>query len=132
MKQEERIFTRNEANEMLPRLRPLLVELRVKWLRMQELNPEIQKLRDKVSMDAYSPYGVEYVELVSHLRLLMEQIRNMGVLVKDVDKGLCDFPYRMNDRIVYLCWQMEEESINYWHEIEAGFTGRESLGNEEH
>ncbi len=127
MEQEERIFTRDEANEMLPRLRPLLAELRGEWLRVQELSPEIQKLREKVSMDAYSPHGVEYVELVSRLTVLMEQIRDMGVVVKDVDKGLCDFPYRMNDRIVYLCWQMGEDSIEYWHDIEAGFAGREPL-----
>ena len=131
MEQEGRIFTRDGANAMLARLRPLLTELRGEWLRIQELKPEIQKLREKVSMDAYSPHGVEYVELVSRLRVLMEQIRDMGVLVKDVDKGLCDFPYRMNDRIVYLCWQMGEDSIDYWHDIEAGFGGREPLCDED-
>jgi hypothetical protein len=131
MEQEERIFSRDEANQMLPRLRPLLAELRGEWLRIQELNPEIQKLREKISMDAYSPHGVEYVELVSRLTLLMEQIRDLGVFVKDVDKGLCDFPYRMKDRIVYLCWQVGEDSIEYWHDIEAGFAGREPLRDED-
>ncbi len=131
MEQEERIFTRNESNAMLQRLRPLLTELRGEWLRIQELSPEIQKLREKVSMDAYSPHGVEYVELVSRLRVLMEQIRDMGVLVKDIDKGLCDFPYRMNDRVVYLCWQMGEDSIDYWHDIGAGFADRGPLCDED-
>lgn len=127
MRSEERIFTRDEANEMLPQLRSLLTELRRKWLRMQELNPEIEKLRERASMDAYSPHGVEYVELVSGLTSLMEEIRDMGVLVKDIQKGLCDFPYLMNERIVYLCWHMDEDSIEYWHDIQGGFSGREPL-----
>jgi hypothetical protein len=51
----------------------------------------------------------------------------MGVLVKDLDKGLCDFPCLRQDRVVYLCWHLGEDSIQYWHEIEAGFAGREPL-----
>ena len=132
MENEERIFTRSEVNEMLPSLRPLLSELRVAWLRIQELNPEIQKLKEKALMDAYSPHGVEYVESVSKAAALMEQIHEMGVLVKDVEKGLCDFPYRKEGRIVYLCWQMGEESVQHWHDIETGFSGREPLANEDH
>ena len=132
MENEERIFTRSEVNEMLPSLRPLLSELRVAWLRIQELNPEIQKLKEKALMDAYSPHGVEYVESVSQAAALMEQIHGMGVIVKDVEKGLCDFPYRKEGRIVYLCWQMGEESVEHWHAIETGFAGREPLANEDH
>ncbi len=68
-----------------------------------------------------------YVESVSHLMFLINQIKEMGVLLKDVDKGLCDFPYMRQGRVVYLCWQMGEDSIQYWHDIETGFAGREPL-----
>ena len=61
------------------------------------------------------------------MMLLIQQIKEMGVLIKDVDKGLCDFPYMRQGRIVYLCWQLGEESIEYWHDIETGFGGREPL-----
>ena len=59
--------------------------------------------------------------------LLIHQIKDMGVVLKDVDKGLCDFPYIRQGRLVYLCWRLGEEAIEYWHDIEAGFAGRERL-----
>ncbi len=131
MEESEHIFTRTEANEIVTRLRPLMEELREAWDRIKKLNPEIQKIRGKAMQDAYSPRGVEYVESVSHLTLLMGQVRDMGVIVKDLDKGLCDFPYLKEDRVVYLCWHLGEDSIEYWHDIEGGFAGRELLDEQD-
>ncbi len=128
MEQKERIFTRDEANGLLKSLRPLVRDLQEEWGRIKFLNPKIQKTREKALMDAFSPHGVEYVESVSHLMLVMREVREMGVVVKDLDKGLCDFPYLKRDRVVYLCWQLGEDSIEYWHDMESGFSGRERLG----
>ena len=124
---EERIFTLAEAQSLVPRLRSILEGVSQEWGRIQELHPEIQKARDNAPFDGYSKFGVTYVESVSHLMLLIQQIKEMGVLIKDVDKGLCDFPYMRQGRVVYLCWQRGEESIEYWHDIETGFAGREPL-----
>ncbi len=124
---EERIFTFAEAQSLLPRLRTLLEEIGEEWQHMRDLNPEIQKARDSAALDGFSKSGVEYVESVSHLMSLIHQIRDMGVLLKDADKGLCDFPYLKAGRVVYLCWQLGEDSIQYWHDIETGFAGREPL-----
>ena len=131
MEQEERIFTRDEANRTFERLRPLVLDLQEEWERIKALNPEIQKTREKALMDAFSPHGVEYVELVFHLMLVMRQVREMGVLVKDLDKGLCDFPYLKQERVIYRCWQLGEDSIEYWHDVESGFSGREPLGEQD-
>jgi hypothetical protein len=127
MEETEHIFTRGEADTALTQLRPLMEDLRDEWGRLKLLNPEIQKIREKASLDAYSPYGVEYVESASHLMLLMGQVRDMGVIVKDLDKGLCDFPCLREDRVVYLCWHLGEDSIGYWHDRETGFASREQL-----
>ena len=124
---DERIFTLEEASRLLPRIRTILEEVGGEWRRVRELNPEIQKVRDKTPLDGFSPYGVEYVESVSHLMFLLHQIKDLGVIVKDVDKGLCDFPYMRDGKMVYLCWHLGEEAIGYWHDIEAGFAGREPL-----
>jgi len=59
--------------------------------------------------------------------LLLQRVRELGVILKDVDRGLCDFPYMKDGRVVYLCWQLGEETIGYWHDIESGFAGREPL-----
>jgi hypothetical protein len=124
---EERVFTLAEAERLLPRLRLLLEDISATWSHIRDLNPEIQKARDSAPFDGYSKSGAEYVESVSHLMALIHQIKDMGVLLKDADKGLCDFPYLRQGRVVYLCWQLGEERIEYWHDIETGYAGREPL-----
>jgi hypothetical protein len=124
---EERIFTLAEAQSLLPRLRSLLTEIGEDWNQVRMLNPDVQKARDKAQYDGFSKSGVMYVESISHLMFLIHQIKDMGVLLKDADKGLCDFPYLRRGRVVYLCWQLGEDQIQYWHDIETGFAGREPL-----
>jgi hypothetical protein len=124
---EERIFTLAEAQGCLDRLRSLLAEIGQEWSHVRSLDTDVQKARDKASFDGYSKSGVEYVESVSHLMFLIHQIKDMGVLLKDADKGLCDFPYMRQGRLVYLCWQAGEDRIAYWHDIDSGFAGREPL-----
>ena len=124
---EERVFTLAEAQGLVPRLRSILEQVAEEWGRIRDLHPEIQKARERAPYDGYSKFGVPYVHAVSHLMFLINQVRDMGVHLKDVDKGLCDFPYMRQGRVVYLCWQVGEESIGYWHDIEAGFDSREPL-----
>jgi hypothetical protein len=124
---EERLFTLAEAQSLLPQLRSLLSEVGAEWSHIRELNPEVQKARDNASFDRFTRAGVDYVESVSHLMFLIHQIKDMGVLLKDADKGLCDFPYMRQGRVVYLCWQLGEDRIEFWHDIETGFAGREPL-----
>jgi hypothetical protein len=123
----ERIFTLAEAQSLLPRLRSLLTQIDKEWSHVRELNPDVQKARDKAPFDGHSRSGVEYVESVSQLMFWIHQIKDMGVLLKDADRGLCDFPYMRGNRVVYLCWQLGEDQIEYWHDIETGFAGREPL-----
>jgi hypothetical protein len=123
----ERIFTLAEAEALLPTLRSVLGEIGEAWDHVRKLDPEVQKARDASAYDGYSKAGVRYVESISHLMLFIHQVKDMGVLLKDAEKGLCDFPYVRQGRIVYLCWQLGEERIEYWHDIEAGFAGREPL-----
>jgi hypothetical protein len=124
---DERVFTVAEATSLLPRLRTVLAEINQEWEHIRKLNPEIQKARDNAPLDGFSKSGVEYIESVSHLISLIQQIKDLGVLLKDAEKGLCDFPYIKSGRLVYLCWQLGEDNIQYWHDVEAGFAGREPL-----
>ena len=124
---EDRLFSLSEAEALLPTLRSLLGEIGAAWDRVRELNPEVQKARDASAFDGFSKAGVEYVESVSHLMFLIHQIKELGVLLKDAEKGLCDFPYIRQGKVVYLCWQLGEDRIEYWHDIASGFAGREPL-----
>lgn len=111
----------------MPRLRSLLAGIAAEWSHVRELNPKVQKARDNASSNGYSEAGVEYVGAISHLVFLINEIKDLGVLLKDADKGLCDFPYLRHGRLVYLCWHLGEERIGYWHDVETGFSGREPL-----
>jgi len=124
---EDRIFSLAEAEALLPTLRSVLGEIGAVWDHVRELNPEVQKARDASAFDGFSKAGVDYVESVSHLMFLIHRIKELGVLLKDAEKGLCDFPYIRQGKVVYLCWRLGEERIAYWHDIENGFAGRAPL-----
>jgi hypothetical protein len=69
-------------------------------------------------------------EMESHLKRVRETITEIdaiGVQVKDLDSGLLDFPCRLDDQVVLLCWRMGEPSIEHWHTVEAGFKGRQPV-----
>jgi hypothetical protein len=72
---------------------------------------------------AGSEYGIE----AYNFYLGIERIRELGVLLKDLDKGLLDFPHEKDGRVVFLCWHPSEERIGYWHETQAGYGGRKPL-----
>ncbi len=129
---QERIFTFSEAVGLIPRLRSILSDVSDEWNLIKSLNPQIQKARDKAQFDGGSPYGAEYIETMTRLMSKLQLIRDLGVILKDVDKGLCDFPYMKDGRVVYLCWMLGEDTIEFWHDIEAGFGGREPLDESDH
>jgi len=129
---EERIFTLSEASQLIPQLRTILIEAGEEFAEMRRLNPQIQKVRDKVPLDGFTPEGVPYVQAATHLLYLLNQVKEMGVYIKDIDKGLCDFPYLRQGRVVYLCWHLGEDTITHWHDVESGFAGREPLDETDH
>jgi len=57
----------------------------------------------------------------------VEELERLGVELKDPAIGLVDFPARLGDRVVYLCWKLGEERVEHWHELQAGFSGREPI-----
>ena len=61
------------------------------------------------------------------MRGLLGEIQQLGIVVRDVDRGLIDFPAILEGREVYLCWQLDEDGIGFWHDLESGFSGRQSL-----
>ena len=64
---------------------------------------------------------------IQRIRETLSEIDEIGVQIKDLDTGLLDFPCRINDQVVLLCWRMGERAIEHWHTVEAGFQGRQPL-----
>lgn len=122
-----RYFTLQEANETLVIIRPLIDEIqsiREAILRNQpEAWPAIEKSAGNGGNRALS----NMVQDFERLDLLVHQIQDRDVLIKDINLGLLDFPALKDGREVYLCWQYGEGEIAFWHEVEAGYAGRQTI-----
>lgn len=124
---KERIFSLGEASGLLPELEAILTGIKLERRLLEKIAPEIKKAFDKASHGGGSPYGPRYMKAIERILGGIEKIQEMGVLVKDLDRGLCDFPYMLDGRVVYLCWKLGEERIEWWHEVNTGYTGRQPL-----
>ena len=124
---DEQVFTLEEAQRLLPQLEDVLLQIRRERMTVGRISPEVQKAAKAACVGGGSPYGPRYILALEQILKSVETIQDMGVVLKDPDKGLCDFPFRMNDRLVYLCWKLGEPRIEWWHEIHAGYTGRQPL-----
>ena len=121
---EQRRFTLDEANELLP-------ELRQELARMQEARRVIlrsgERVRETVAGNGERTGGQEYQEAAAALREGVERITGQGIILRDVETGLVDFPTEREGRTVYLCWRLGEEHIGFWHPPETGLPGRQPL-----
>ncbi len=61
------------------------------------------------------------------MRRILGALEEAGIVIKDIDRGLIDFPALMDDREVFLCWELGEDEVGYWHDLESGFGGRQPL-----
>jgi len=120
-------FTLQEANEALNIIRPLMDEvqrIRQKFLEKQpEAWPAIEKSAGNGGNRALS----NLVQDFEKFDALIHRIQDTDVLIKDINIGLLDFPALRDGSEVYLCWQYGEGEIAFWHEVEAGFAGRQPI-----
>ena len=122
-----RLFTVEEANALLPKLRELLEDVALHRDSLREKAPHLEPILKSAGSNGGGRIGSEYGVAAYNLYLAIERIRELGVLLKDLDMGLLDFPHEREGRVVFLCWHPPEERIEYWHEIEAGYQGRRPL-----
>ena len=128
-------FTLDEAQSLLPVLESLLKRA-VEGRRSAEtvessLNGLAQQIYLSGGMRVNSAnVARQRAEMEQHLKQVRESIAEIdaiGVQVKDLDSGLLDFPCRVDDEVVLLCWRMGEPTIEHWHTVEAGFQGRQPV-----
>lgn len=122
-----RTFSLMEANVLIPHLKEQFLRIRTARAILAKIGGEIQKASANRESGGGSPYGTLYLHTLDDIASAMQSLQETGVLIKDLDSGLCDFPHRSEGRIVYLCWQLGEEEIRWWHEVTSGFQGRQPL-----
>ena len=124
-----RYFTLQEANETLVTIRPLMDEVQTIREKILANQPEAWPAIEKSAGNGGNRALSNRVQDFEKLDALVHLIQDTGVLIKDVNIGLLDFPALRDGREVYLCWQHGEGEIAFWHEVEAGFAGRQPIEN---
>ena len=122
-----RIYTVREARAALPRVAALMELVQVARGEIMELRPKVWPFLRRRIGNGGNVHITDLTEQFARLDGAVRQIMAMGILVKDVDKGILDFLAMRHGRRVYLCWQHGEETIDYWHDIDAGFAGRQPV-----
>lgn len=125
---EKRYFSVEEANQLLPRVAGIVEQLRESRKRLRNHQPTAEAVAQKAGGNGggsdSSSYFFEYAQTYGRNLASLEAL---GVIVKDIERGLIDFPHWREGREVYLCWQYGEERIDYWHETDSGYGGRQPL-----
>jgi hypothetical protein len=146
-----RFYGIDEANEQLPEVREILGALRDQRLELIRLRDEILERQAAVEATAEGPGGAgsaggrpegdtEEAAELRRIRLRMQGVIDqmqagvvrldaLSITLRDIETGLIDFPALVSGRQVCLCWRLGEESVGWWHELSAGFSGRQALAD---
>lgn len=119
-------YTLEEANDLLPRLSDLLLKLRDARDRLTDEETR-EALAEASPGNGGGPPGRQVGEAFLEMRELVGQLQSGDLVLRDIDRGLVDFPSIREGREVYLCWQLGEDTISHWHDLESGFGGRQPL-----
>ena len=135
--EKKKYFTIEEANNALPLVRAIVTDIVAKYREVSDRKARLDQIRDSrkdKDRARNDLYGEELVQVeeeleqeVVRLQEFIDELEALGVELKDISRGLIDFWSIMDGREVYLCWLLGEEEVGHWHELDAGFAGRQSL-----
>ncbi len=126
-------FTPEKVNVLLPRLRRWLTDIQNKKQQLDEIQKKLVEFALKAAGDGSLAEGElntaerEAERVSKEIDKRLEQIRALGCEVKDIGRGIVDFPARREGQRVYLCWQLGEEKVAFWHDRRSGFADRQPL-----
>jgi hypothetical protein len=126
----DRLFSEEEANELIPRLEILMRQLQMQATSLRARIEELSVDDPSILHSAMSEIVGRYPELRSFATNMADaasQIESFGCILKDIDLGLIDFPYDSGEDVVFLCWQFGESRVVAWHSVDTGFSERQPL-----
>ena len=125
-----KLFTIEEANSLLPSVRPIVRGIQRAHRRLASYQSQARAAAEggKDGGGGGMANGSHYAKLVIELSLGVGELESLGVQLKDYSRGLIDFPSMREGRVVLLCWKADEgNQLEWWHDAEAGFAGRQPL-----
>ena len=122
----EKHYTREEARAMLPEIR--------RWLaRLNQLRKDVEKFERRLSQLAAQSTDTggetvnDWIRALADMQQILVEFQRRQIFIKDLDRGLIDFPAIIGGREVFLCWEADEDDVEFWHDLESGYGGRERL-----
>ena len=119
-------YTREEARALLPQVREWLQQL-------AKLRGELERYDKRLGgmMNPGHDVGGDlvnnWIRTLASMQAVLAEFQRREILIKDLERGLLDFPAIIGDREVFLCWEQDEEDIEFWHDLDTGYGGRERL-----
>jgi len=136
-----RLFTAAEANALIPHLEEIFLRLDPRLARLREVRDLIEDAESYFGdglaaapagdRDGYADLLQEQADLERSVQADIDDLQSFGCEVKDINRGLVDFPARIGTEIAYLCWQRGEGRVAWWHTLEGGFAARKALAEAE-
>ncbi|PYS24530.1 MAG: DUF2203 domain-containing protein [Acidobacteria bacterium] len=124
-----KLFTVEEANSLLPSVKAIVKAIQRSHRRLISLEKAARHAAEGAELGGGGMTdGMHYAQLLVDLSLPTGQLEALGIQLKDYRQGLIDFPSMRDGRVVLLCWKADEgDQLEWWHDIEAGFAGRQPL-----
>ena len=119
-------YTREEARALLPQIRQWL-------LRLNGLRQDLEKFDKRLSglteegKDTGGETVNSWIRTLADMQQALMEFQRREIFIKDVERGLIDFPAIISGREVFLCWEQDEDDVEFWHDLETGYGGRERL-----
>ena len=122
------LFTVDKANTILPKVKKKFDEILCCKNNVMDIQEELQNLSDSnCSFEKFIKKKQELNHIVTSLYKMIQDLEDMGVMVKSVDEGLLDFPSIRYDKEIWLCWKFGENKVKFWHGKDEGFMGRKPI-----
>ena len=119
-------YTRDEARKLLPQIDVWLAKLLLLEDQLKKASHRVEQLIAS-GQDHGGPKVEAYLKLQGEFLELLGKFQEREIMIKDLHRGLIDFPAIVDGREVFLCWEQGEEDIEFWHELDGGYAGRERL-----
>lgn len=124
---EDRLYTVAEANAILPQVRRLVQRMLTARTNVLHLQPELWPAVEAAVFNGGSKTVSEASRQIIAIQESIAALQRMNILVKDINTGLIDFPAQREGQVVLLCWQYDEPSVQFWHDVDTGFAGRQRI-----
>jgi hypothetical protein len=123
----KRHFTVDEANALLPHVLSVFERIHAIGTDLEKHQKAFEKLHAHAPGNGGSKKSSDLLGFSESITRLLQGLEEQGILIKDPQSGLIDFPHIREDREVLLCWKMGEKKVDFWHEVETGYRGRQPL-----